>query len=291
MRLAQASVDGSRQIVVEHDGRFHRAPRAVRHLTIDELLRSWPAASAALRHVELGEELADDPVLDLPAVERPGKLLAAGANFTDHMAEMKLPPPPEGAQPYLFLKPASAIVGDGATVLTDLGPEVNLDFEAELGVVIGVRASRIEPGEASAHIAGYIVADDVSARRPFRVATPLGPAFAFDWLAHKGQDGFCPIGPYLLPAWELGEEPLAVRTTVNGRLRQDGTTADLHFSVVELVAFASRLTTLEPGDVILTGTPAGVGAGDGAFLASGDTVTVSVEKVGSVTTTFRRRQA
>jgi 2-keto-4-pentenoate hydratase/2-oxohepta-3-ene-1,7-dioic acid hydratase in catechol pathway len=292
MRLANSVLEDDPMVIVELDGQAFAPPAALRGKTLFDLLCDWDRAAPVLQAFAFdpGEPLALPPPTE-PALNTPGKILCAGANYRDHMEEMGLPEPPHGVKPYLFLKPTTAIVGTGAIVQTSLSPESRVDYEAELGVVIGTTARNLSVADAASAIAGYIVANDVSARGAFRVSSPLGPPFAFDWLAHKGQDGFCPIGPWFVPAWSVADvADLGVRSTVNGELRQNGNTKDMLFSPAELISFATSLTTLHPGDILLTGTPAGVAAADGRFLKDGDSVTVSIDSIGDVSNLFQWQQ-
>lgn len=291
MKLAIGQIGSSTELVVEQDGSLFRLPSTLSAGTIDDLVRGPETLLAALRDASLTPVEPTAVALTRPAIARPGKILCAGANYHDHIAEMNLPVPTADTPPFLFLKPTTSLVGDGATVVTDVQARTKLDYEVELGVVIGRRTRDVTAADARSCIAGYVVANDVSARGPFRVANPAGPAFAFDWLAHKGQDGFCPVGPWFVPAEDLPDPShVALRAWVNDELRQDGTTADIISTPERLIEFASGLTTLEPGDLILTGTPAGVGAGSGRFLQDSDVVRVEVDGIGSVATTFRSRR-
>jgi 2-keto-4-pentenoate hydratase/2-oxohepta-3-ene-1,7-dioic acid hydratase in catechol pathway len=219
---------------------------------------------------------------------RPGKLLAAAANYQDHVAEGGGTPLDKGRlSPRLFLKPSSSIVGPDSKISV---PEVTreMDWEAELGVVIGRRCRDLTPDRAQDAIFGYLAANDVSARSlDFGFVRDLDDAAVrfFDWLEGKWLDGFAPMGPWLVTADEVPDpQDLAITLRLNGEVWQNGSTASMIFSVAELVAFASRLMTLEPGDVLLTGTPAGTGAASGRYLRPGDEMVVSVSGLGTLTT-------
>ena len=171
------------------------------------------------------------------------------------------------------------MTGPGGEVVRPAYTE-ELDYEGELAVVIGRRARDVPPERALAHVFGYAVMNDVTARDRQR-AEP-------QWLRAKGGDTFAPFGPWVTTADEVPDpQALTIRTTVNGELRQDGSTADMVFSVAALVAWCSGSFTLEPGDVITTGTPAGVGVARGAFLAPGDRVRVEIEGLGALENTVR----
>ena len=207
----------------------------------------------------------------------PHKLLGTGANYYDHVAEMGAPRPPDGAPPFFYSVPASTtMVGDGETVLIPSDPAAMPDWEAELAVVIGRGGRDIDPAHALDHVAGYACFSDITARGYMRRETPLAEPFTWDWVACKGLDTFCPMGA-VTPAWMVPDpHALSVRCLVNGVVKQDGSTSDLMSGVPALIAAASRFWTLEPGDVIATGTPAGVGHPHGEHLADGDEVRVEI---------------
>jgi 2-keto-4-pentenoate hydratase/2-oxohepta-3-ene-1,7-dioic acid hydratase in catechol pathway len=218
---------------------------------------------------------------------RPGKLLAAAANYQDHVTETGGAPLDKSRlSPRLFLKPSSSIVGPNAPVVRPSESD-EVDWEAELGVVIGRRAKNVSVDEALDIVAGYLTANDVSARSVnygFERDTGDKAVWFFDWLAGKWFDSFAPLGPWLVTADEVPDpQALSVDLEVNGTSRQHGSTKDMIFSVAELISHASRLCTLEPGDVILTGTPSGVGAVTGDYLKSGDVMTVTVGGLGTLT--------
>jgi 2-keto-4-pentenoate hydratase/2-oxohepta-3-ene-1,7-dioic acid hydratase in catechol pathway len=223
-----------------------------------------------------------------PAV-RPGKVVCVGLNYRDHVAEGAGRDVPEW--PLLFSKFSNSVIGDGDAIVRPEGTHA-LDFEVELGVVIGRRARRVPIGEAQSHVAGYVVVTDVSARDWQGSKPALAPGERGDgqWLRAKGSDTFLPMGPVFVTADEL--DPAAGLRLRSWRIpaggepvpMQDGTTADLIFSVPELVAFISRQITLDPGDVIATGTPAGVGVfrDPPVFLEPGDRIRCEIQGIGSV---------
>lgn len=204
---------------------------------------------------------------------KPGKILGVGRNYGDHAKEVG---GPKLEQPRIFMKPASSVVGPGVAVGIPAAVK-KPDWEAELAVVIGRRARDVSEGVALDHVAGYTVLDDISARE-FQFDVPLAmTSFA------KGMDGFCPMGPCLATADEVGEPwALDISCRLNGEEVQHGNTRDLIFPVATLVAFLSRYMTLEPGDVIATGTPAGVGhfRDPPRYLKPGDRLRMEVERVG-----------
>lgn len=286
MKLMSFRFDGSvRHGVVEND-EVHELGDGDLQLLIE---RSFP-----LRHADLGEPRAvrrlSDVSLCAPLL-RPGKLLAAAANYQDHVTETGGDPLDKtNLSPRLFLKPPTCIVGPGEPLdLPEMSKQV--DWEAELGVVIGARAKDVRVESALDYVAGYLSANDVSARTIDHAFTPNyadKAVWFFDWLAGKWFDGFAPMGPYLVTADEVPDpQDLSVRFELNGLSRQNGSTKDMIFSVAELIAHASRLMTLEPGDIILTGTPSGVGAATGEFVSSGDTMAVTIGNLGTLVTPVR----
>ncbi len=208
----------------------------------------------------------EDPIplaeVQLLPVVWPTKVICVGLNYRSHAEEMGMALPEE---PLLFFKPSSAIIGSGEPIILPQG-HGRVDHEAELAVVIGQGGRHIRPEDAHLHIFGYTCANDVT-DRDIQKRDKL-------YARAKGFDTFCPVGPWI--ETEVADpRNVAVRSLVNGEIRQDGHTRDMIFGPVELVAFASRVMTLFPGDVILTGTPPGVGP-----LAAGDTVSVEIEDVG-----------
>jgi 2-keto-4-pentenoate hydratase/2-oxohepta-3-ene-1,7-dioic acid hydratase in catechol pathway len=216
----------------------------------------------------------------LAPVPRPGKIICVGLNYRDHAKETGQPIP---AEPVLFSKYANSVVGPGADVVVP--PEAEqIDYEAELAVVIGRRAGAVPAERALDHVAGYACANDVSSRSlQFRSA---------QWLLGKAIDTFLPLGPYLVTADEVPDpQALGIRCLVNDELRQSSDTGQMVFGVAELVSFVSRTITLEPGDVISTGTPSGVAmaADPPRFLGPGDRMRVEIDGLGQLDNTVRAR--
>jgi 2-keto-4-pentenoate hydratase/2-oxohepta-3-ene-1,7-dioic acid hydratase in catechol pathway len=248
------------------------------------LLREWDHWAPVLRTLDL-DALA--PVEDAEIVAPltyPDKVICAGANYYDHADEMGVDRPDPAAEPFFFLKtPTTTVVGPGADVFIFDDGRSQVDWEAELGVVIGRRCADVDAADAAAVIAGYLVANDVSDRGIFHRSGSVAAPFEWDWLGHKSQDGFCPLGPGLVPAWLVPDpQALKIRLDVNGIVKQDSNTSQMVVDVNRLIAAASRVFTLEPGDVILTGTPAGVGMPRREFLRPEDIVTVEIEGIGRI---------
>jgi 2-keto-4-pentenoate hydratase/2-oxohepta-3-ene-1,7-dioic acid hydratase in catechol pathway len=250
------------------------------------------AAQEALRFAEARG--AADPRWGLPVsaarlrapIARPGKILALAGNYRAHRAEGGVASPePERALPEVFCKPATAVIGPGDPIKLPGPPVVAVDYEGELGVVIGRPCSRVPESQAMAYVGGYLCVNDVSGRKldPGFERSPelLERARFFDWLAGKWFDTFCPIGPWLVTSDEI-PDPMALTlvTRVNGEQRQRASTGEMIHSIARTIAWCSTVMTLEPGDVIATGTPAGVGSATGRFLQPGDVVEVEIERIG-----------
>jgi 2,4-diketo-3-deoxy-L-fuconate hydrolase len=221
---------------------------------------------AALPIVAEGERIG-------AAVSGVGKIVCVGLNFRDHAAESNMPLP---EQPILFMKATTAICGPNDDVVIPRGSE-KTDWEVELGVVIGDVARDVAVAEAMTHVAGYTVVNDLS-ERAFQLE------HGGQWDKGKGCDTFGPIGPWLVTRDEVPEpQALAMWLEVNGHRYQDGTSADMVFGVAELVSYISRYMTLMPGDIISTGTPAGVGLGQKPprYLAAGDVMELGIEGLGT----------
>ncbi len=246
------------------------APRSVRELLDAADASGWLRALAdegaralALRDVQL-----------LAPIEPRQDMIALGLNYKSHIAETKQTAPLK--QPILFGKAASSVTGPGADVGVDPAVTSQVDWEVELAVVIGRRGRNISPGAAQGHIFGYTVANDVSAR-------DLQFLDGGQWYRGKSLDTFCPLGPWIVTTDELGEaRGLRLRLRVNGVTKQDASTDDLIFAIPEIIASASNGRTLHPGDVILTGTPGGVGftRTPPEFLRDGDVMEAEIERIG-----------
>jgi 2-keto-4-pentenoate hydratase/2-oxohepta-3-ene-1,7-dioic acid hydratase in catechol pathway len=205
----------------------------------------------------------------------PEKVVCVGLNYRRHAEEAGMPIP---TVPVLFPKFANSVVAAGATVrVPDATTQV--DYEAELAVIIGRACHRVSVDEALAYVAGYTCANDLSARD---LQFETG-----QWMLGKAIDGFLPIGPWLVTPDEVGDpQQLSIRCRVNGELRQDSTTADMIFGVAEIISFVSRTCTLVPGDIIITGTPFGVGMGfdPPKWVGPGDEMVVEIDRLGSLVT-------
>ena len=205
---------------------------------------------------------------------RPGKVVAIGLNYPDHASEGGREVP---EQPLVFAKFPSSVIGPGEPITWSRKLTDKVDYEAELGVVIGRPAREVRQDEALSYVFGYTCLNDVSARD-----LQFGDR---QWVRGKSLDTFCPLGPWVVTADEIPDpQALAIRCVVSGEVLQEGTTADMFFSVAELVSRLSHAFTLEPGDVIATGTPPGVGVyrSPQRLLRDGDEVTVAIEGIGEL---------
>ena len=210
----------------------------------------------------------------LPPIPDPEKIVCIGLNYRRHAAEVGVTELPE--MPTIFAKYPNALVADGATVKV---PTAKTDFEAEVAFVVGKRAKDVEEAEALDHVAGYMLLNDLSAR-DLQGATP-------QWMPGKIFDGAAPCGPYLVTPEEAGpHDEIGIGLTLNGEEMQSGATDDLIFTIPQLVVQLSKLMTLEPGDIVSTGTPEGVGMGrkPRVWLADGDEVVITSPTLGRLTT-------
>jgi 2-keto-4-pentenoate hydratase/2-oxohepta-3-ene-1,7-dioic acid hydratase in catechol pathway len=232
---------------------------------------------------ELGSAAAGAPVVEgfelLPPIPDPEKIVCIGLNYRTHAAEAGLDPPDS---PTIFGKYRNALAAPGARVTLPRS-SAKVDYEAEVAFVVGRRAKEVELADALDHIAGYTLLNDLSAR-DLQFSTP-------QWMAGKVFDGSAPCGPAIVTPDEAGaDDQISISLILNGEEMQSATTSDLIFSVPELLAHLSTLMTLEPGDIVATGTPAGVGGArePRVWLADGDEVTVSSATLGELTTRIAR---
>lgn len=232
-------------------------------------------AAATLADVEL-----------LAPIPWPRKLLALAGNYQEHLAECGWDEKEKDlAAPFVFMKPGTTVLPPGGTILQTRMTD-QLDHEVELGVVIGKDAKRVSTDEAPAHIAGYTVTNDISSRRilgyPEDRQVNERTKF-FDWLIGKWQDTACPMGPWIVTRDELGDgSGLDLKLTVNGDIRQESSTSAMIYNAAEIVSFISQFLTLQPGDVICTGTPHGVGLGSGRYLEPGDKLVATIAGIGDL---------
>ncbi len=269
----QAGIELERELVpVAALGAPVNSLRGLLHaLDIDGLAELGRRASDADSRVALTDVRLLAPVPD------PEKVICLGLNYRDHAAEAGQEIP---SAPMWFAKFANSLIGSGESIVLPPAHADHVDYEAELAVVIGRAALRVSPEHALEHVAGAMPFNDVTAR-DLQFQNPL-------WTSGKAIDTFAPCGPALVTLDEIEDlQSLALRTRVNGETLQEGTTANQIFGVAEVIAWLSRTMTLLPGDVIATGTPAGVGASKNRFLRSGDSVEVEVEGLGALANPVR----
>lgn len=195
----------------------------------------------------------------------PTKIVCVGFNYLDHAKELQADVPSE---PLLFLKPPSSVIASGQEI-TPVEGCTQLDYEGELAVVFGTRAKAVTEADAMEHVRGFTILNDVTARN-FQRSDKL-------WFRAKGFDTAAPLGPWIAERDQLDHRDIRVKTYLNGELRQDSSTRDLLFDIPYLIAYASRIMTFEPGDILATGTPPGVGS-----MVSGDEVTVEIAGIGTL---------
>jgi 2-keto-4-pentenoate hydratase/2-oxohepta-3-ene-1,7-dioic acid hydratase in catechol pathway len=260
-----------------------------------QILDDWARADELLSRIA---ESAERPpgarpltgIAVLAPILYPGQIYAAGANYQDHIEEMRLTEfraqnaKKAGGRPWFFGKSSrSAVIGTGSTrPLPSYSRKV--DWEIELAVVIGRSASRVSAKDALAHVAGYTVANDLSAR-DFVARESVEPdsPFRFDWVSHKGFDGALPMGPWITPARFISQpQALGLKLWVDDELMQDSNTKHMIFSIAEQIEELTARVTLNPGDIILTGTPSGVGMTRGVFLKPGQQLRLYAEHIGEL---------
>jgi 5-carboxymethyl-2-hydroxymuconate isomerase len=274
MRLGTARpVGGGAAVAVLADGAAPERLEPVADPLGLGLLGLIEAGPDALETAITGRSPAAEP-LELAAPLRPPKIVAIGLNYLDHIRESNAPRP---QVPLVFTKFPTSVIGPGEPIPIDGTLTERVDWEVELAAVIGTRMRRVAAEDALAGVLGYTIANDVSARD---LQFSDG-----QWVRAKSLDGFCPLGPVVVTADEIGDpQRLALKTVVNGETMQDSSTEEMLFGVAELIEFCSRSFTLEPGDVILTGTPWGCGEfmDPRRSLQPGDEVEVSIEAIGSL---------
>lgn len=283
--LMTVALDGTPTACAEINGALYRLADLGAPHSVAALFADWPRWSAHLAKPPAATPLpAGLPVL--APLQYPGKILCAGANYYDHSAEMGVTDLRKEAQRlfFFFKPPRNAVVGPGPTVRKPIATNA-MDWEVELALVIGKTARNVTEAEALSHVAAYTVAIDFSARDHNRAPETF---YKLDWVAGKAHDTCCPMGPRLVPAAALKDPmDLALSLSVNGTVKQNARTSGMIFNIAEQIATLSRIMTLDPGDVILTGTPAGVGAPKGTFLNVGDAVEATIEGIGTLAVTIQ----
>jgi len=253
--------------LVDDEGRIRDLSAQVDDITVDALATLAGVDAAGLPVVD-GSPRYGVPVTGI------GKIVAIGLNYRDHAIESNLPIPTE---PMMFMKALSSLSGPNDDVMLPKG-STHGDWEVELGVVIGKTCRYVDRAEALDHVAGYVLVNDVSERFNQKQR-------GTQWSKGKGHDTFCPTGPWLVTPDEVGDpQDLAMALDVNGQRMQTGNTKTMIFPVDELISYVSEYITLEPGDLLITGTPPGVGEGkkpEAVYLKAGDTMALAIDKLGT----------
>lgn len=264
--------------------------------TVQGILDDWASAQSRLNDVAASIASGKAATMDMAALQLlspvhwPVTIYCAGANYSDHVARMAAKqgvkpdanPKEAGLKPWHFIKPSRTAIGHNEDISV---VSAALDWEIELAAVIGKTARNVSVADALSYVAGYTVANDVSARdlsrRPGMADTS---PFKWDWIGQKCFDGACPMGPAIVPASQIADPMnLKLKLWVNDELKQDSNTSQMIFNIADQISHISTRLTLHPGDVILTGTPCGVGAEEGTFLKAGDVMRVEIENIGTLT--------
>ncbi len=274
-----------------------------------QILEKWPSVNPILEQAARDQRrgtgrrgkagVAAPPLRDvrlLAPILYPGTIFCAGANYRDHVAEMSkamnLPAEPDpheaGLKPWHFIKAGAACVRGSGELIRLPAYSKKVDWEAEIAVIIGRECRNVSMEQAMGFVAGLSIVNDLSARDHLRrPGVAIDSPFHFDWVSQKCFDGALPFGPWICPLDDIDDiGNLGIRLWVNEELMQDSSSSNMIFSIAEQIAHLSTRLTLQPGDVIATGTPAGCGAARGIFLKSGDRVTISVDSLGTLISDF-----
>ena len=275
--------------IIDLTGKFHSVKQIIAGGS-EILKKIQTAANSCKKFIPLTD------VKLLAPIPNPGKIFGLAGNYAKHIIEAGLKlglseSPHSTTVPRPFLMPDSVIANPDDVIDWPVYSK-EIDYEIELCVVIGKTAKCISPEKAKKYIAGFTIANDISARSTtFAAGRAKRPWDEFyDWLGGKWADGVLPIGPCIITADEIGNpQNLQMTLKVNDELRQNASTADMIFNVYEIVSFMSHITTLAPGDIIATGTPEGVGMATGNFLKTGDKIECQIEKIGTLTNTLGKK--
>ena len=266
------------------------APSAPRYTSLDTVLEDWGNAQNLLKKISDNpgsKATALDHVTFRQPINNPGAIYCAAANYYDHAREMGNEVIKSDIQPYFFIKSSSVIIGTGENIRLPLHHSEKFDWEIEIAAVVGREAQNLSEAEALSCLAGYTIINDLSARDHVRRE---GWPFGTDWFEHKSFETSAPMGPWITPVEEINDvQSLTTRTWINGEIKQDSSSAQMIFTVAEQISHISKQLTLKPGDVIATGTCAGVGAFSGTFLKPGDDIRMEVEGLGVLTNPVTRR--
>ena len=274
---------GDRIHDLENEFKAARLRPGIETVSLVAMFRNWDRAKPYLDKIATTHKtdgIAVSSAKIAAPLQYPGVIYMAGANYVAHILEMNPGAPPDKSktQPYFFLKTVEGtVIGPNETIhLPSYSKKV--DWEAEIAFVMGRKARDVSVEDAMDCIAGYTIVNDLSARdRSRRDDVP----FIYDWIGQKCFDTSCPMGPWIVPADQIGDpNNLAIKLWVNDTLHQNSNTNDMFFNYAEQISWLSKHVTLNPGDVVSTGTPPGVGMGKNLFLKHGDTVTIEIEGIG-----------
>lgn len=274
--------EGRQIAALGRDGRITEIDFLPSRLSMLEFFERFSEFETALRAFDVGAARSLPGARITAPLKYPTKVVCVGANYSGHRKEAGIHDQ-SAVDPFLFLKPpSSTIIGDGDEIRIASEAE-NIDWEAEIAVIISKGGRNIRREDALDHIGGYTLVNDVSARGLFETTNPVHPSFSYDWLSVKGQDTFCPMGPSIVPAWFVGEyDDIDFTLHVNGELKQSGNTGLMITDIPGCIVAASRILSLQPGDVICTGTPQGVGLATGTYLKVGDEVVLHSPLIGTL---------
>ncbi|HEX7909636.1 MAG TPA: fumarylacetoacetate hydrolase family protein [Paraburkholderia sp.] len=294
--IATYELNGRRAAGLAVGGKLYDAHAAFKHVAGDApladlgaLIAGWAThGAAAVEQFERTARAIEAGTLDLAPLEghrlcvpfQPRRIFAAASNYYEHAREMGTElAPREESTPYMFIKAETSVVPTLANVVIPPHAE-RVDWEVELAVVIGRAGRHIAQRDAYDYVAGYTILNDVSARDLNR---RTDYPFKHDWFRGKSFDTFGPLGPWFVPRSCIAEpQNLRMRLAVNGEMMQDGNTSEMIFNIAEQIEYLSTILTLQPGDLIATGTPTGVGMGRGIYLKAGDVMVASIDGIGTI---------
>ena len=262
---------------------FHGPDSGIDGSTLDTAIRRWSDLKPILTKIANSPSTRAKPLDDLKLrapLNNPGAIYCAGANYYDHAEEMGTTIEKENIEPLFFIKSGSVIIGPNDEIRLPQNYSEKYDWEVEIAAIIGHEGRNLNVDNALDIVAGYTIINDVSARD---VGRRSDWHFGMDWFRHKSFDTSAPMGPWIIPAGDIADiQNLSLKTAINDEVKQDGNSSNMVFSVAELLVSLSQQLTLKPGDIVPTGTCAGVGSFQGIFLKPGDQITMEVEGIGTL---------
>ena len=262
---------------------FHGPDSGIDGSSLDTAIRRWNDLKPILSKIANSPSTRAKPLDDLELrapLNNPGAIYCAGANYYDHAEEMGNPIEKDKIEPLFFLKSGSVIIAPNQDIRLPQNYSEKYDWEVEIAAIIGYEGRNLTEENALDIVAGYTIFNDVSARD---VGRRTDWPFGMDWFRHKSFDTSAPMGPWVIPAEDIEDiQNLSLKTTINDDVKQNGNSSNMVFSVAELLVSLSQQLTLKPGDIVPTGTCAGVGSFQGIFLKPGDQITMEVEGIGTL---------